>query len=66
MTARQPTPATHGQRTTRRPYQRKKYWNAPTMSWWERVYIIEIMRGLAITGGVFTLPLPVTVTFSPS
>ena len=38
---------------TRRPYQRKKYWNAPVMSWWERVYIIEIMRGLGITGGVF-------------
>jgi len=38
---------------TRPAYQRKRYWNAPTMSWWERVYLFEIMRGLAITGGVF-------------
>jgi NADH-quinone oxidoreductase subunit I len=32
----------------------RKYWNAPTMSWWERAYIFEIVRGLAITGGIFT------------
>lgn len=38
---------------TRRPYVRKQYWNAPTMSWWERVYLPEILRGLSITGGVF-------------
>ena len=36
-------PATH----------RPAYWNAPAMSWWERVYLFEILRGLAITGGVF-------------
>ena len=23
------------------------------MSWWERAYLFEIMRGLVITGGVF-------------
>ena len=34
-------------------YRRKAYWNEPTMSWWERVYLFEIMRGLGITGGVF-------------
>jgi len=33
---------------------RRDYWNRPTMSWWERAYIFEVVRGLAITGGVFT------------
>ena len=23
------------------------------MAWWERAYLFEILRGLAITGGVF-------------
>ena len=32
---------------------RKQYWNQPTMGWWERLYIFEIVRGLLITGGVF-------------
>ncbi len=36
------------------PYVRKKYWNEPEMSWWEKAYIFEIVRGLVITGGVFT------------
>ena len=36
-----------------RPYQRKEYWNEPVMGWWERAYLFEIVRGLAITGGVF-------------
>jgi NADH-quinone oxidoreductase subunit I len=36
-----------------KPYQRKRYWNAPTMTWWERAYLFEIVRGLSITGGVF-------------
>ena len=35
-----------------KPYARKQYWNQPTMSWWERAYLPEIVRGLAITGGV--------------
>ena len=38
--------------STRR-YRRKVYWNEPTMSWWERMYLPEIVRGLSITGGVF-------------
>jgi hypothetical protein len=37
----------------RKPYQRKVYWNEPTLSWWERAYLFEILRGLGITGGVF-------------
>ncbi|MCC7327700.1 MAG: NADH-quinone oxidoreductase subunit I [Burkholderiales bacterium] len=37
----------------RRPHVRRQYWNAPTMSWWERLYLPEIVRGLSITGGVF-------------
>jgi len=48
---------------TRPPYKRKRYWNAPTMSWWERVYLFEIMRGLAITGGVFTRNMWRWITF---
>ena len=32
---------------------RKQYWNAPTLTAWERAYLPEILRGLAITGGVF-------------
>ena len=31
---------------------RKDYWNAPAMSWWERSYLPEVLRGLSITGGV--------------
>ena len=38
---------------SRKPYQRKRYWNEPTMSWWEGAYLFEILRGLGITGGVF-------------
>jgi NADH-quinone oxidoreductase subunit I len=35
------------------PYKRKQYWNEPTLNAWERAYLPEILRGLAITGGVF-------------
>lgn len=32
---------------------KKDYWNKPTMGLWERLYILEVIRGLCITGGVF-------------
>jgi NADH-quinone oxidoreductase subunit I len=32
---------------------KKRYWNEPTMGLRERLYVIEIARGLAITSGVF-------------
>jgi len=35
------------------PDRRKKYWNEPRMGWWELAYLPEILRGVAITGGVF-------------
>ena len=35
------------------PYPRKKYWNAPTLTLWERAYLPEILRGLGITSAVF-------------
>jgi len=37
----------------RQPYVRKKYWNEPQMGWYERAYLPEILRGLAITSRVF-------------
>lgn len=39
--------------TTRKPYQRRSYWNEPSMGWWERFYLFEIIRGLSVTGRVF-------------
>lgn len=36
-----------------REYKRKEYWNAPTMSLWERAYLPEVLRGLSITTGIF-------------
>jgi NADH-quinone oxidoreductase subunit I len=36
-----------------KPHVRKVYWNEPVMGWWERAYLFEILRGLAITSGVF-------------
>ena len=44
-------------------YARKQYWNKPTMSWWERSYLPEIVRGLAITGGVFMKNMGRWITF---
>ncbi len=38
---------------SRPPFQRRVYWNEPTMNWWERMYIFEIVRGLSVTGRVF-------------
>ena len=28
-------------------HRRKAYWNEPKMGWWERAYLLEILRGLA-------------------
>src|SRR5512144_597273 len=39
--------------TDMKRYERKVYWNEPTMGWWERAYLFEIVRGLAITSAVF-------------
>ena len=38
---------------TKRTFVRKRYWNEPQMGWYEKAYLPEILRGLAITGGVF-------------
>ena len=46
-----------------KPYVRKQYWNKPTMSWWERAYLPEILRGLFITGGVFMRNMGRWLTF---
>ena len=32
---------------------KRTYWNEPRMGAWESVYLLEIIRGLGITGGVF-------------
>jgi NADH-quinone oxidoreductase subunit I len=32
---------------------RREYWNEPTMTWWERAYLPEVLRGLSITTGIF-------------
>lgn len=34
--------------------RRRKLWNEPSMGWWERLYLFEILRGLSVTGGVFS------------
>ena len=34
-------------------YPRKRYWNEPTLTLWERAYLPEIMRGLIVTSTVF-------------
>jgi NADH-quinone oxidoreductase subunit I len=44
-------PATPVVRTVK--YERKQYWNEPTMTWWEKAYLPEVLRGLAITTGIF-------------
>ena len=36
-----------------KPYARPRYWNEPAMTWWERAYIFEVLRGLFITSRVF-------------
>ena len=34
-------------------YDRKRYWNESTLGLWERAYLPEIVRGLALTSRVF-------------
>jgi NADH-quinone oxidoreductase subunit I len=34
-------------------YPRKRYWNEPTLTLWERAYLPEIVRGLIVTSTVF-------------
>jgi NADH-quinone oxidoreductase subunit I len=34
-------------------FKRKQYWNEPEMGWYEKLYLPEILLGLAVTGGVF-------------
>ena len=34
-------------------YPRRRYWNEPALTLWERAYLPEILRGLAITSTVF-------------
>ncbi len=36
-----------------KPFVRRRYWNEPRMTAYERSYLPEILRGLSITGGVF-------------
>jgi NADH-quinone oxidoreductase subunit I len=43
--------------------RRKEYWNAPTLGWWERAYIFEVLHGLAITGGVIFRNMAKWLTF---
>jgi len=40
-------------RSTVQRRHRRVYWNEPAMGTWEKVYLLEVIRGLAITGGVF-------------
>lgn len=44
-----------GKKTAAQPvrYKRKEYWNEPTMGWWERLYLPEVIRGMWITSMVF-------------
>ena len=35
-----------------KPAARKRYWNEPELGWWERIYVLEVLRGLWITGSV--------------
>ena len=38
-----------------KPYARPKYWNSNEMGAYEKAYLFEVVRGLWITGKVFTL-----------
>ncbi|MCK9462198.1 MAG: 4Fe-4S binding protein [Proteobacteria bacterium] len=43
--------------------RRKSYWNRPTLGLWERSYLPEVLRGLAVTGGVIARNLARWLTF---
>ena len=36
-------------------YARPKYWNANELTWYENAYLFEVVRGLWITGKIFTV-----------
>ena len=40
-------------RPTKARRTQRVYWNEPQMGSWESVYLLEVVRGLTITGGVF-------------
>lgn len=42
---------------------KKRYWNEPEMGFWERIYILEVVRGLRITGAVFFRNMWKWITF---
>ncbi len=44
-------------------YERKAYWNSATMTWYERAYLFEILRGIYITSKVFLRNMGRWVTF---
>lgn len=52
-----PAPASAARPAPRRPlpirYERPQYWNARELTLWEKLYLPEVLRGLAITTGVF-------------
>jgi NADH-quinone oxidoreductase subunit I len=45
-----------------KPYARPKYWNSNEMTWYERAYIFEVVRGLWITGKIFTVNMAKWIT----
>ena len=47
------TPEATPRRSTVQRRRPRVYWNEPAMGAWESVYLLEVIRGLAITGGVF-------------
>lgn len=47
---------------SRPPHVRKVYWNEPEMGLWEKLYLPEIIRGLWITGRIFTLNMAKWIT----
>ncbi len=44
-------------------YERKAYWNSATMTWYERAYLFEILRGIYITSKVFLRNMGKWLTF---